>query len=156
MASLTEQMAELQRQQEILTRKIREEEIRNKKLNELASINRLEALIEPITEYLDWIDPENNKGIRSFYSKSTGCINYHCSKPRRWNILNQLEEKNKRTNSSKIKYNESHLLANEEMFVTLLGIIKKQDMRIRKLENVINNTNNLNYFDDETLLPCNR
>jgi hypothetical protein len=33
------------------------------------------------------------------------------------------------------------MLANEEIFVTLLGIIKKQDARISELEGIIKNLN---------------
>jgi len=55
MASLIEQMEHLQKQQAILAEKIKEEEERNKKLANEASIERLEALIKPITQHLDWI-----------------------------------------------------------------------------------------------------
>lgn len=63
MASLIEQMEHLQKQQAILAEKIRLEEERNKKLAQEASVDRLEALIEPITQHLDWICPNQN-GVR--------------------------------------------------------------------------------------------
>ena len=57
MTSLTQQMEQLQEQfqeqQRILVEKIKEEEERKHKLSQEASIERLEALIEPITQCLD-------------------------------------------------------------------------------------------------------
>ena len=130
MASLTQQMEQLQEQQRILAEKIKEDEERNRKLNNESSIERLEALIEPITQHLDWINPNQN-GNRTTYSRN---YRYDSSLTRRVNIM----ENFKRNNLNKIKYQYNQILGNEEIFVTLLGIVKKQDARIRELENVIN------------------
>lgn len=124
MSSLTEQMEELKKQQEILAKQIEEEEIRTKKLNDLASINRLEALIEPITEYLDWVDPRVINRMQSKRGQIT-------------NKLERIQRNRNKTPHTVNKYMHSHILANEEIFVTLLGIIKKQDTRITELEAVI-------------------
>ena len=128
MTSLTQQMEQLQEQQRILAEKIKEDEERNRKLNNEASIERLEALIEPITQHLDWINPKKNG--RRTYSRN---YIYDSSLTRRVNIM----ENFKRNNLNKIKYQYNQILGNEEIFVTLLGIVKKQDVRIRELENVI-------------------
>ena len=132
MASLTAQMEELQKQQAILAEKIKEDEERNLKLNKEASIERLEALIEPITQQLDWIKPGCNGRIR--YAENN--CNYYSDLSTRENINNKFNEKKRRgvKNTQEIKYNCNHMLANEEIFVTLLGIIKKQDARIGELE----------------------
>ena len=57
MSSLIEQLNELKRQQAILSCKIKEEEERKRKLDNKSSIERLEALIEPITQHLNYIQP---------------------------------------------------------------------------------------------------
>ena len=127
MASLTGQMEELQKQQAILAEKIREEEERNKKLGKEASIERLEALIQPISECLDWHVGENkrNPSYRHNLNHEFESTIYH----QRMDNLKFGEQR-----APQIKYHKSHMLANEEIFVTLLGIIKKQEARICDLE----------------------
>jgi hypothetical protein len=130
MASLIEQMEHLQKQQAILAEKIKEEEERNKKLANEASIERLEALIKPITQHLDWICPQPVEPCDIM------------DLPVRHNMDNKFEAHRRtreRNGDSRRpptpKYQISHMLASEEIFVTLLGIIKKQDARIEELEN---------------------
>ena len=72
---------------------------------------------------------------------------------RRENIDNNFNQK-KISNDNILKYNHNHMLANEEIFVTLLGIIKKQDVRITELENIINGKQSMNNFNQE--LPVNQ
>ena len=130
MASLTEQMEMLQKQQAILAEKIKEEEERNKKLNQEASIERLEALIEPITQHLDWVPVPRHShrvGRNPSYRQSL-------------NIKFDSQMKDRRNDPrqpSITKYQSSHMLANEEIFITLLGIIKKQEARISNLESTV-------------------
>ena len=118
MTSLKQQMEELQKQQAILAEKIQEEEERNKKLLESSSIDRLDTLIKPITQYLNSIPYPN------------------CPDTWRRSLQNTFINK-KRNNKLLIKYQSNHMLANEEIFVTLLGIIKKQDGRINQLEELV-------------------
>jgi len=130
MASLTAQMEALQQQQAILTEKIKEEEERNLKLNKEASIGRLEALIEPITHHLDWTHetvPSQRKCLSTQYEKIE---QNRLMRNQAFSHYNPHRQNHKAT----LKYKHSHMLANEEIFVTLLGIIKKQDARIGELE----------------------
>ena len=117
MTSLKQQMEELQKQQAILAEKIQEEEERNKKLSQDASIDRLEALIEPITQKLDYLPT---------YGPNKGTSYRHDLENRFVLQCNQ--------SSPPTKYQSSHMLANEEIFVTLLNIVRKQDARISELE----------------------
>lgn len=116
MASLIEQMEQLQKQQAILAEKIKKQEERNKKLNQVASIERLEALIEPITQRLDYTDrdPLLPGSLRQTWEAK---------------FVQQCNQ-----SAPPTKYQSSHMLANEEIFVTLLNIIKKQEARICDLE----------------------
>ena len=134
MTTLIEQMEQLQKQQAILAEKIKEEKERNKKLAQDASIDRLEALIEPLTQYLDWINPT---GCGRTHWESGNNKIWDESLSRRENINNNFKRK-KTSDEDIIKYNHSQILVNEEIFVTLLGIIKKQDARIEELEKANN------------------
>ena len=117
MTSLIEQLELLDRQKCDLMEKIREEEERNKKLNQVSSIERLEALIEPITQKLDYLPT---------YGPNKGTSCRHDLENRFVLQCNQ--------SSPPTKYQSSHMLANEEIFVTLLNIVRKQDARISELE----------------------
>jgi len=125
MTTLIKQMEQLQKQQAILTEKIKQEEERNKKLAQEASIERLEALIQPITQHLDWVESEG-RGSGLSYRQNINKV---------WEQISlQNGEINYRTTNQKLKIGKYPILGNEEIFVTLLGIIKKQDTRISQLE----------------------
>ena len=136
MASLIEQLKMLDNQKSDLLEKIRQEEERNKKLAQDASIERLEALIVPITQDLDWVCPSvcYSGDYRSDWSTRKSI-----------NRKFELQSLNTRDNRSRpiTKYQISNMLVNEEIFVTLLGIIKKQDDRISELEEIIKVKNNV-------------
>ena len=151
MASLTQQMEQLQEQfqeqQRILAEKIKEEEERKHKLSQEASIERLEALIEPITQYLDstgLLPGVSRRTPASRISQRENLINaYEGQKLKREQNIKQMRDLQRRKSGGRNPdYDErlvvkATILANEEIFVTLLGIVKKQDARIRELENVI-------------------
>ena len=132
MASLLSQLEGLKKQQAALVEKIKEEEDRNEKLSKEASIGRLEALIQPITEHLN----------SSTQSTAPGAW------PREEMTLRDIFEDKRKNWKSNVTHGDlgSHprinVLTNEEIFVTLLGIIKKQDARIEQLEkgNKVDNT----------------
>ena len=137
MASLIEQLEMLDKQKSDLLEKIREEEERNKKLAQDASIERLEALIEPITQNLDWVCPNQNGVSYSGGSRSDWSTRQSLNKKFELQSLTRRDPRSRPIS----KYQISNMLANEEIFVTLLGIIKKQDARISELE-AINMKNN--------------
>ena len=137
MASLLSQLESLKKQQAALVEKIKEEEDRNERLSKEASIGRLEALIQPITQHL-------NRSAQIF--RNTG-------NKEEMTLRDIFEEKRKNFKSGVTRGDlGSHpritVLTNEEIFVTLLGIIKKQDARISELE-AINVKNNEEQYDGE-------
>ena len=152
MTSLTQQMEQLQEQfqeqQRILAEKIKEEEERKHKLSQEASIERLEALIEPITQCLDstcLLPGSSYNSPVSRISYREDLINaYEGGKLARVQNIKQMRDLQRRKSGGRNPdYDErlvvkATILANEEIFVTLLGIVKKQDARIRELENIIN------------------
>lgn len=117
MTSLTKQMENLKKQQAVLADKIIKEDERKKKLNKDSSIERLEALIEPITRFLN---VEQGHGINLMTRRN----NLEKQRERTDIVAQQLFDKK--------WYN---FFTNEEIFVTLLGIIKKQNVRIANMEN---------------------
>lgn len=102
---------ELQKEQQKLEKDINDERIKQHNLQKLTSISRLEELIKPLSEKLD--KREHKQGD-----------NYHLSPrqnlrsgkpPREWDFY---------------KENPAHFtkdLAYEEIFVTILGILKKHE-----------------------------
>ena len=150
MTSLIQQIEMLDRQRCDLLEKIREEEERNKKLNNEASIERLEALIEPITQHLDWVHPNQNGVSYSGGSRSDLSTRRNLNSKFEVQCLNRGAGRSNTLQPPITKYHASHMLANEEIFVTLMGIIKKQDVRIAKLETIIQSKNNENKYDGES------
>ena len=135
MTSLTKQMEQLQRQQAILAEKIKQEEIMNDKLAQEASIERLEALIHPLTQHLDWVDPT---GGRSYYPGSVLSARQNTNKA--WLTMQHQNQECERNAKTMIKFRKYPIQANEEIFVTLIGILKKQDKKINDLEYKVKNT----------------
>jgi hypothetical protein len=158
---LKKQQEQLKKQQEELEKRIQEQEERKKKLNNDASIERLEALVEPITEYLDNEQRIIDRSRQQFFADG-----YHSG--------DDLEQENEITNIRKFlkKFEEeeededkrikerrsSSILQNlheseedeedfidmardelmkEEIYITLIGILKKQDERIKILEELV-------------------
>ena len=132
MVSLIQQMELLQKQQEKLAEKIRIEQQRQEKLNDESSIERLEELINRITESLDF----SRKISSSQYELSRReQLNRRYEQTRISVALATSERAIMRPPQNKFDLNPA--LACEEIFVTLLNIIKKQEARIQKLESMV-------------------
>ena len=150
MASLIEQLEMLDKQKSDLLKKIMKEEERNKKLarqRDVPSIERLEALIEPITQYLDFVFPDpnilcqNRKSLRELVTEQF-------EKEEAQRLKNNKRyfgtpHKQRKYTPISIGRHGNTIIGNEEIFVTLLGIIKKQDVRISELEEIIKVKNNV-------------
>ena len=134
MSALAIQLQQLKEQQEDLEIRIQEEAERKKKLNNEASIERLEALVEPITECLDFQTllhhhtqqhTTQREQSQRIYDQQLQQYNHTLSERNR-DSLNGLRKPRKRDELEK-----------EEIYVTLIGILKKQDERIKKLEELV-------------------
>ena len=132
MSALTQQLEQLKTQQEELEKRIQDEAETKKKLNNEASIERLEALVQPITETLDFVDPNNHNYNQTGKSPRIALeerlkhdiLVYNCA-------INDATTRN-RPYPRPIRRDKD--LENEEIFVTIIGILKKQDERIKELE----------------------
>ena len=124
MSALTTQLEQLKKQQEELEKRIQEEAETKKKLNNDASIERLEALVEPITETLNYIRKGNcNNQQRKQYN-----MQYELA------LQNYNREIIQRPNSEHFTPRKNDVLEKEEIYITIIGILKKQDERIKELE----------------------
>ena len=124
MTTLTQQLELLKEQQEGLEKRIQEEKEHKRKLNNEASIERLEALIEPITTQLDYLKKGNRLSKRKELT-----IQYECSLNNYNNSITNHPHGNHGFPPKKVDE-----LEKEEIYVTLIGILKKQDERIKELE----------------------
>lgn len=138
MTSLTQRMEELQKQQAILAEKIKQEEIMNDKLAQEASIERLEALIQPLTQHLDYVPTQYQSPVGGNNLTARQNIN------KAWEQMTitdqELVQKGRKARFNIIKIKKYPILANEEIFVTLIGILKKQAKKINDLEYKVENT----------------
>jgi hypothetical protein len=141
MTSLKVQMETLKKQQAILAEKIKEEEERNLKLNKEASIERLEALIEPITGHLNMCTGVF-RSVKGFPREEMTKRYIFDEERKNW--------KRGVTGGDLGSHPRINILTNEEIFVTILGIIKRQDARIAKLETINQSKNNEDKYTGES------
>ena len=120
---LQEQVTQLEKQQEQLKNRqdVLALKIKNSKLDKEASIEHLEALIEPITHRLNMNPNPNKNKIYSTFGR-----------PEIVTVRDQIE--NEAGRRFPWPHARTNFLTNEKIFITLLGIIKKQDARIGELE----------------------
>ncbi len=137
MSTLTQQLEQLNKQQKELEERIRKQQENKEKLNNEASIDRLESLVKLLTEYLDYEIP----GIRSEggpqYPPASSCrkqLQFKYEQELNYYYL-KLQRKSERDYNIPNIPRKASALENEEIFVTLIDILKKQDERIKKLEN---------------------
>jgi len=134
MSALTIQLQQLYKQQEELKKQIQEEAETKKKLNNEASIERLEALVQPITETLDFVDPNNQ-----YFDRNSKSLRTRIRERLEHNVLEYNEKKRQASHNSNSRPYPKPLrrdkdIEKEEIYITLIGILKKQDERITYLE----------------------
>ena len=137
MAALAQQLEQLKLQQEELEKRIQEEEERKKKLNNEASIERLEALVQPFTDTLNHTNTRHGNTQRIQY-----IMRYEQE------LQNYNQQIIQRPNIQHFKPRKNLELEKEEIFVTLIGILKKQDEKITKLAESIDN---LQFYKNKVL-----
>lgn len=138
MAALVQQLEQLKKQQEELEKRIQEEAETKKKLNKEASIERLEALVQPITETLDFVDL-NNHNMHSLRNGHKSQRINHMETLKHHILVYNSNMQNAVTKNGPYPrpIRRDTDLENEEIFVTLIGILKNQEKRIEYLESII-------------------
>ena len=151
MESLTTQLEQLKKQQEELEKRIQDEEERKKSLINDASIDKFEALVEPITEFLDKQRNHLNQTTKRATETYDNQNRIFCAdgwQPRQEFESSSIRQKFENENIQKTFIEDMNIayaieeegrdvvtiLEREEIYVTLIGILKKQDQRIKELE----------------------
>jgi hypothetical protein len=157
--SLQEQLKNVEKQKEELEKRIQEEK-EQKRVEKQSTIEHLEGLVKPLTEELD-LEGDfvlslglNTQQIRKSKRKRFQMENNAYDKyllqakevkdgtrfKRQCNIDSVPKSIQKNLDKTVIVpryYNKNKDLLQEEIYVTLIGILKKQDERIKTLENYI-------------------
>ena len=133
MSSLSHQLEQLNEQKQDLEKRIKEERLRTEKLNNNASVERLEALVQPLTDRLE------HRYITCYspnikYSDKTTRQQYNEDHDRKTNSYNvsKLQEPFKYINKHPPPKNKE--LLEEEIFTTIISILKQQQEEIQSLK----------------------
>ena len=127
MSALTQQLEQLNKQKKELEDRIKKEEETKKKLNNEASIERLEALVEPLTTMLNFNGEWDNRTSRACCKRKL-LLDEHKRKNEK--VVHPFQ-RSQPTHPSQLK---NSILLNEEIYVTLIGILKKQQEQIQRQE----------------------
>ena len=127
MTTLTQQLELLKEQQEELEKRIQEEKEHKKKLNNDASVERLEALVKPLSNYLEQKRLEQ-LGQLSNLKKLIDINNIYIKTSQKWKQKKTLLD---------VRTKRMIIFSTKQQFETLYEIIKKQDERIKELEKKI-------------------
>jgi hypothetical protein len=109
---------------------IKSEQERKQKLSDMSSIERLEALINPITDSFDFITQYNQQSRRLEQNRQ-----YEQQRIKHLTYNDGVSKSLQTPPLNKFDFNPA--LASEEIFMTLLNILKRQESRIKDLESLI-------------------
>ena len=124
MTTLADELELLKKQQEGLEKRIQEEKEHKKKLNNDASVERLEALVKPLSNYLEQKRLEQ-LGQLSNLKKLIDINNIYIKTSQKWKQKKTLLD---------VRTKRMIIFSTKQQFETLYEIIKKQDERIKELE----------------------
>lgn len=138
MSLLTQQPERLNKQKLDLEKRIEEERQKKIKLNNTSSIERLEALVQPLTEEL-------NKKVHGGYNGNTPIFRPSCRETLETQYQLEIQLYNNRliTNppgpfEQRIPPAKNKELVKEEIYTTIIGILKKQEQEIQDLKQQLN------------------
>ena len=138
MASLTQQLEQLKKQQEEIEERIRKEEENKQKLENESSIERLEALVQPLTDALE------RRGVRHF-TNNVPIWEKSVRELRTIHYKQEMQQYNKRLIREPRPIHNPHnppqknkQLLEEEIYTTIISIFKKQQQEIYELREKLN------------------
>ena len=133
MSALTQQLEQLKQQQQELEERIKKEEETKQKLENESSIERLEALVQPLTDVLERKEFKGESGNIPLWGKTK----------REQNIIQyniDMQKFNKRLGRFDNPHNppqKNKQLLEEEIYTTIISIFKKQEREISELREKI-------------------
>ena len=134
MSALTQQLEQLKKQQHELEERIQKEKETKKKLEDESSIERLEALVQPLTDVLDRKDNHGTQIHPTYMGKTKREQNTN-----QYNI--EMQEYNKSLIRNDNRYylpQKNKQLLEEEIYTTIISIFKKQQKEIAELREKLN------------------
>ena len=131
MSALTQQLEQLKKQQQEIEERIRKEEENKQKLENESSIERLEALVQPLTDALERREYHGNI-ICKKSERERRTIQY---KQEMQLYNNQLIRDPNRSGNPPQK---NRKLLEEEIYTTIISIFKKQQQEISELREKLN------------------
>ena len=153
MSSLTMQLEELKIQQQELEERIqKEKETKQQQLEYESSIERIEALVQPLTDALDAMLPDNvpcplRRGLRTPTYRDKHTCDYD-SEMHWWEEDIKechraiTKKKKKPFDLTKIKGyphpQKDKQLLDEEIYTTIISILKKQEKKIEEISSKVN------------------
>jgi hypothetical protein len=135
MATLKQQLDKLNKEKEDLERRIQEEEENKRKLANESSIERLDALIQPTTEYLD---TKTRQHHNHYIFKSEPTERQLQNKHLEQTIMNYNQQIKARPDIFQKKPIKGEILRNEEIFVTIINILKNGEKQLINIEERLN------------------
>lgn len=136
MSLLTQQLEQLNKQKLNLEKRIEEEKQKKIKLDNASSIERLEALVQPFTEYLNIKSFNEHGGNMIGPSRREGINKRHQYEIQEYN--NRLLTSPPTPFEQRIPPRKNEELVKEEIYTTIIGILKKQEQEIQYLKQQLN------------------
>lgn len=138
MSSLTQQLEQLNKQKLDLEKRIEEEKQKKIKLDNESSIERLEALVQPFTEYLNMKQHKGYNGNNPILGPSR---RETINQGHQYEILkynNRLIASPPTPFEQRVPPMKREELVKEEIYTTIIGILKKQEQEIQDLKQKLN------------------
>ena len=138
MSLLTQQLERLNEEKRNLEKRIEEERQKKIKLNNTASIEQLETLVQPLTEKL-------NKKEHGGYNGNTPIFRPSSRETLETRYQLEIQQYNNRLITDPPRPFEQRIppaknkeLVKEEIYTTIIGILKKQQQEIQNLKQQLN------------------
>jgi hypothetical protein len=141
MSALTQQLEQLKEQQQELEERIQKET--KQKLENESSIERLETLVQPLTEMLERKRVVGTSGNTPIYEKSTreNCTENYEREMQKYN--NRLIRQPPTFTNPCYPPQKNKQILKEEIYTTIISILKKQEKKIDEISSTIDK-----YFGD--------
>jgi hypothetical protein len=129
--NLEEKLNLLKKQQDKIEKMLNEQKKREQLLKDNSTIEKLEFLIKPLSSHLDEKEFKGNSGVTPIYGPS---IRDDLENKYKDELIHSLKKTRKVGDRKHIPI-KKNILLNEEIFITIMNILKKQQEEIEQLKN---------------------
>ena len=138
MSALTQQLEQLKQQQQELEERIRKEEEIKQKLENESSIERLETLVQPLTDVLERRSYQGTSGNTPIYGKSAREQYTETYEQEMQQYNDRLIREPRPIHNPHTPPQKNKKLLEEEIYTTIISIFKKQQQEISELREKLN------------------